>query len=191
MEQWHITDKEYIPETHISFDNLKSTDIVYQKGSPEQIEKVNELYSRLKNEEDIIIPIETATLAQLRFMGLGGELISEADQLSPLGILPNGRYRCCGYFYTHPGCYYGPVKHEMTPWKLVPDDFHIRVWETNDVKSLWNSPIVKGTYHLIDPTPVIETLKRNLADSVVNAVETVKRNGEKKKCSFFFLPKKL
>lgn len=193
LYQWHIVDEKYKPSKTVDFSNIKSNEIVYQVGNDEQKAKVDELIEKLELEDYVPkksyeelkavypkpVPLfishvelfaRTATLLELEALGLGGKAVETAF---PLGLLPNKVYRCCGYFYNHPGCYFGPVKYENTPWKLVPDDFSTRIWITNDIGKLWNSKIVKGAYHLKDPSNLIIELKKRLTDRVIEYV----RNG--------------
>lgn len=194
LYQWHKVDQDYKPKTIVSFDNIKSNEIVYQVGNDEQKVKVDELIERLESEgyvpkksykelKEIYpkpVPLfishvelfaRTATLLMLTAVGLNGNSLSGISSEIPLGILPNDIYRCCGYYYNHPGCYFGPVKYETTPWKLVPDNFSKKVWTTKNVEKLWNSKIVKGTFHLKDPSDLIIELKQRLTDKVVEYVK--------------------
>ena len=82
-------------------------------------------------------------------------------------VLPNGHYKCCGYYLNHPGCYVGPEKYKNTPWKLVPN---IKDIKTN-VEKIWNEPPIPGTYHLYDPTEQIMTLKKKLTPKVVEMIQ--------------------
>lgn len=82
-------------------------------------------------------------------------------------VLPDGHYKCCGYYLNHPGCYVGPEKYKNTPWILVPN---IKDIKTN-VDEIWNEPPIPGTYHLYDPTEQIMTLKKKLTPKVINMIQ--------------------
>lgn len=197
--KWHIVDEEYhLPPPSVNFDNIKSHEIPYQVGNSAQLAKLDQFardldlrdYEPKKSYEDLKLVhpkplpmfithtelfVHTATLLELTAEGLLSN--GTFDRPPPMGILPNDFYRCCGYYYNHPGCYVGPIKYKITKWKLVPDDFAVKIWTTRNISKLWNSPISGGTYHLTDPTEIIMDLKRKLTDGVIRGVERVKSDG--------------
>ncbi len=82
-------------------------------------------------------------------------------------------YRCCGK--SDLGCWFGPVKNEITPWEIVPHDFPVKIWTLTeaDIRAALKHPIKKGTYWKTDPTVRIEELRTTLVDRFVACVSAI------------------
>jgi hypothetical protein len=78
-------------------------------------------------------------------------------------------HRCCKLDVNHPGCWYGPVKYQVTPWVIVAPDFTSLKTRPEIINGL-RVPIVKGTYWLKDPTDEITKLRSKLEGEIANAI---------------------
>ncbi len=148
-----------------------------------------ELVELLEPEERMFIShiqafVFTATFAELRFLGLVQNnkrpLLPTYNRQVPQGSfnlptltygLTGDRYKCCGLPKDHPGCWFGPVKYEITPWVISGPDFSIGHMQPDEIKDSLSVEIKRGAYWKDDPFVKIENLRKGLIDKFMHCKE--------------------